>query len=733
MSHPPRVAILGGGIAGLAAAWELSRPERRGAVGSITVYQRGWRLGGKGASSRGAHGRIEEHGLHVWLGYYENAFRMMRECYAELDRPRTDPGSPILRWDDAFRPASTIGLGEQHGAEWRHWIAQFAENDERPGDPDADAAPMTAAELVRRALLLLRDFGTSLVERAAPATPEPSLVLSTDPMPPVPLRTRRRRGLVGDLAADAALVAALGVIASIDALRLPTDVLGDRGAAFMDAVDVVVARLHDDLEQRVHDDDAARRTWQFVDLLRTIVRGMLTDRLLDRPEGYAAVDDEDYRDWLVRHGAKAETIASPLVRVVYDLVFGYEDGDDARPRFAAGTGLLLSGKMFFDYRGAIFWKMTAGMGDVVFAPLYDALRARGVEFRLFHAVDALRTSEDGERIDAVDFGVQARPRDDVGEYEALVDVGGLRCWPATPRRELLMWAGDDLGDDLESFWCATPDVESVTLRVGVDFDVVVLAIPVGMHRHVCADLLANARTPQWREMTDHLGTAATQGVQLWMTVDEDALGWHAPDVTTSGHPGAFHTYASMSHLLAREAWPSGDHPMSLAYFCHVLPAADPAPREDREYPSRERARVRARVVDYLMGDVRHLWPGAIEHGDFRWDTLWATPDAHGMARLDGQYVCANVDPSDRYVLSLPGTGRFRLRADESGYDNLFLAGDWTDSGLNAGCIEGAVVSGIQAANAVIGAPLLTRVAGFYLSHDRSPERPWSAATTAAGS
>jgi len=31
--------------------------------------------------------------LHVWLGFYENAFRLLRECYAELDR---DP-PPALR------------------------------------------------------------------------------------------------------------------------------------------------------------------------------------------------------------------------------------------------------------------------------------------------------------------------------------------------------------------------------------------------------------------------------------------------------------------------------------------------------------------------------------------------------------------------------------------------------------------------------------------------------------
>ena len=75
---------------------------------------------------------------------------------------------------------------------------------------------------------------------------------------------------------------------------------------------------------------------------------------------------------------------------------------------------------------------------------------------------------------------------------------------------------------------------------------------------------------------------------------------------------------------------------------------------------------------------------------------------------------ANVDPSDRYVQSLPGTDRYRLRPDESGYDNLVLAGDWTDCGLNAGCIEAATLSGLQAANAVLGRPRQHRIAGFYL-------------------
>ena len=39
-------------MAGLTTAWELSAGDWRAGLDSITVVQRGWRLGGKGASSR---------------------------------------------------------------------------------------------------------------------------------------------------------------------------------------------------------------------------------------------------------------------------------------------------------------------------------------------------------------------------------------------------------------------------------------------------------------------------------------------------------------------------------------------------------------------------------------------------------------------------------------------------------------------------------------------------------
>src|SRR5262249_34868038 len=136
-----KIAIVGGGCAAMAAAFELSHP-RHGGRYEITVYQMGFRLGGKGASGRGPADRIEEHGLHLWMGFYENAFRMMRECYAELGRdPRT---CPIAAFQDAFAPAPDVGVAERsREGRWAPWIAHFPPGHGWPGDPLADRNPFS--------------------------------------------------------------------------------------------------------------------------------------------------------------------------------------------------------------------------------------------------------------------------------------------------------------------------------------------------------------------------------------------------------------------------------------------------------------------------------------------------------------------------------------------------------------------------------------------------------------
>src|SRR5215207_550753 len=118
MAKLEKIAILGGGAGSLAAAYHLTTSADWRERYEITVYQQGWRLGGKGASGRNAQlaQRIEEHGLHIWFGFYANSFAMMRAVYAELDRP---VDAPLARWDQAFRPHDYLALAEPVGDAWR--------------------------------------------------------------------------------------------------------------------------------------------------------------------------------------------------------------------------------------------------------------------------------------------------------------------------------------------------------------------------------------------------------------------------------------------------------------------------------------------------------------------------------------------------------------------------------------------------------------------------------------
>ena len=78
--------------------------------------------------------------------------------------------------------------------------------------------------------------------------------------------------------------------------------------------------------------------------------------------------------------------------------------------------------------------MNAGMGDVVFAPLYQVLRRRGVRFDFFHKLTNLGLSAggaDSPPVESLEFDVQARTLSG-GEYEPLCWVKDLPCWPARP-------------------------------------------------------------------------------------------------------------------------------------------------------------------------------------------------------------------------------------------------------------------------------------------------------------
>ncbi len=675
----PHVAILGGGTAGLTTAWRLTDPEVRSQVGTVTVYQRGFRLGGKGASSRGVNDRIEEHGLHIWLGYYDNAFRIIRECYAEIDRPTTDPESPIRTWQDAFAPAPNVGLEDLHDGRWATWTAQFSMNDELPGEPIGQVAPVTVVDLFRRSLGLISDFYRSL-DWGDKVTPE-SILIATG------------------------LSAGMGIATAAESEL-------QRMAPWLPSLDpflTLVDQIRKTLLPRVSDHDPSRRLWHLFDVVTAQIRGIIRDDLMSK--GFGSIDHLDYRHWIRAHGASAESIDSALVRGLYNLAFSHRGGDPNDIQFPAGLGLFLSMKTFFDYKGSIFWKMQAGMGDVVMAPLYEALRARGVRFEFFHRVEDLHLSADRAGVSAITLGRQVRLAEGHREYSPLVSYGGLPCFPAEVDLDQID-ADESLHDhDLESFWCQWPDAERVRLERGRDFDQVVLAIPIGMIPHIADELIA--ANDDWRTMVDTMETVGTQAFQLWLAPDEERLGWSEPGATVTNYVDSYDTFASMSHLLTLERWPDEDRPHSLAYFCSSMPA-ESDDRTDPDQPRRALDQARNEALTYLEESIGHYFPAAVgPDGQFRWSLLCGS-DATDVGAFDSQFVTANVDPSNRYVQALPGAAEVRLRPGDSRFEGLHLAGDWTDCGLNAGCVEATVLSGIGAANSVLGLPRGERITGGYL-------------------
>jgi uncharacterized protein with NAD-binding domain and iron-sulfur cluster len=698
----------------LTAAFELTRPEHNGRY-EVTVYQMGWRLGGKGASGRGRASRIEEHGLHLWMGFYENAFRLMRECYAE--RHRAFPGCRFADWQDAFKPAPDIGVADRVEDGWSFWLAHFPPGQGLPGDRST-SDPFTVTFYLRQSAMLIEELirSAAAMESGRPeeaGQPQPTRSGAMDAL----ADSVRALLRYGPLAGAAALAEAAGMLREMLTMFTPP-VAREAAGLPIELLDAITTEARRQMQRQLDGDRQLRRVWQVIDLILAVLRGSFRFSLALDPRGFDAINDYDWREWLRMNGASEQSLNSGFMRGIYDLAFAFEDGDVSRPRLAAGVALRGAMRMFFTYRGALFWRMSAGMGDVVFAPLYQVLQERGVRFEFFHRLRNIglpkTAAAEAPYAAELTFDVQARIRGG-GEYQPLVDVHNVPSWPSSPDYEQLEDGKrfEREGRAFEASW----DQRRAgvrTLRAGCDFDFVVLALSVGAVPEVAGELIAQA--PAWSDMVRHVKTVSTQAFQLWLREDTAELGWpHAP-ANLSGFVEPFDTWAEMSHLIPEENWT--EPVKSVAYFCSVLPDNGRQGAPITEAGSREqRETVRANAVGFLNRHAGTLWPNAINERGFRWSLLAAedgasrTDDA-ASARFETQFWTANVNPTDRYVLSLPGSIRYRISPLDMTFDNLTIAGDWTATGLDTGCIESAVMSGRLAAHAVSGQPALEEIVGY---------------------
>lgn len=678
-----KVAVLGGGPAGIAAAFELSAtPELRERF-EVTVYQPGWRLGGKCASGRNLehHGRIEEHGLHLWLGFYDNAFRLMRAAYEQLDRPS---GHPLATLEDAFEPCDELVLYDRQGKGWEAFPFVWPRNEQIPG---GDYPLPDFWEIMVRVSGWAISTWNALRPRSLQSLgPEQHLLrLARD-------LSRAHRAL-GKLPLPCVPIGSLNGIAAA------------KEASVARLVALLLSRFRDWLwehvvRERCERDSHLRLFFTMFDTFASATAGIVADGVLEH--GWEIINDRDLCDWLTDHGAKEITVGatpeqrSPLLRAVYDIAFAYPGGVIADADAAAGTAMNDLLRLAFGYRGSLFYRMKAGMGDTVLTPFYEVLRRRRVKFRFFHSVTDLRLSSDGDVIDEVDVVPQVKLRH--APYHPLVSVEGLRCWPSEP-----IWSRLEDGGQLKkagvNFELDSNPLKRkpVTLVRGKDFDAIVLAIPVGALGQICSHIAE--RHDRFANMINSAETVCTQAFQLWLTKSTPELGWaQSTNSVTGSFLEPIDTWSDMTHLLPREAWPAVNRPRGIAYFCGVL---DDRPGEDHAAAT---ARVKKNARTFLERDLRTMWPraGTAAGGGIDWKILASGQSHAGRSRLAAQYWRANTTGSERYVLTPANSMAHRLGAEESGVANLMLAGDWTRNGIDGGCVEAAMTSGMQAARALIG-------------------------------
>ena len=127
MSSTRKVAVLGAGPAGLAAAFALTDSPELRARHAVTIYQLGWRAGGKSATGRAMDKgwRIEQNSSHYLFGCYGNSFALVRRAY-EVLREHGESGFGDYRRE--FVPRSLLVAKRDVGdGKWESWFRYFPE------------------------------------------------------------------------------------------------------------------------------------------------------------------------------------------------------------------------------------------------------------------------------------------------------------------------------------------------------------------------------------------------------------------------------------------------------------------------------------------------------------------------------------------------------------------------------------------------------------------------------
>ncbi|MBB3699595.1 NAD(P)-binding protein [Flammeovirga yaeyamensis] len=719
-SKPRRIAVLGGGLSAMTSVYTLMQEPNWEEKYDITVYQLGWRIGGKGASGVNPEigYRIEEHGLHLWMGFYENAFKMIKDVYKNLDRPKD---APMSTFEKAFSKQDYFIFTENVNNKWVDWKVPFPALPGKVGDgqlPSVEEILEAVSDFIihhivgwledhlshiknKSWLQKIVDFFIKLFGGKSDAEVQK-------------IKDRFFHHLEEELdALDDEIIARIQPLFSKVVKRMTEKLKNDEDVSdVLESWRKIKNWIWDLLGDLVEENDTARRAWLAVDFGTTLFTGMLKDKVLTVQDGklhfdFEVINDIDYGDWLQKHGASEEhTVGSPIVRAMYDGPFAFLKGNPHTPNVEAGTILNIFLRLGFTCKENIVWRMDAGMGDTIFGPIYeDLVRKKPDMFKFFHAVRDITLTEDNSAIDKVVIGKQVTLKED--NYNPLVNVKGLDCWPSRPMYDQIddkeAKELQDRNINLESSWTDWEDRDTIILNKDEDFDEVIFGFSLATIPHVASELIdAN---DDWYTMLQKMRTVQTQAYQYWFNKDAKGLGIEE-DKLQSTYVEPVDTFCAMNQVLDKEDWPKEYDPKYVAYSCGVFQDAEYIPPFNvHDFPEKEQERVKENLKEYIDKYLQHLIPNLYnEKGEFDWDALVDLQNGKGEERISSIYTRVNIDPSERYVLSVVDSSKYRLKTNQTGFSNLYVTGDWIQNGMNAGFVEGAVISGLLTAKALSDQP-----------------------------
>lgn len=650
---PIKVAILGGGCGGVSAAYHLSSPALGGRF-QVSLYTQGWRLGGKGASARNPdeNYRIQEHGLHVLFGFHKTVFQVLKETYDTL----ADNTVRFKTVEEAFSSTRDVTLMQRvptgSKGEWEAWHFKFPP---LPGEPWDQSAFSFDARVVQRIIPWIRDH------------------LLANFMP------------VGDQTGKELLNNAAQIVEEMLVLRAE-DPAANLRTKLTGILRQFIEWFRNNLESHALRRPSGFEICALIDLATAVSIGYVQDVLPFGEVGFNRINDQEYKDWLLQHGADARYIWTAPVRCLYDLGFAFQDGfptTEQNGKIAAGVALKVTLLLCMGYNDAPLWRTNAAMGEVIFAPIYRVLESRNVEINFFHRLTNLHLAPGGRDISAIELSQQLLLKK---KYEPIFKHDQLWCWPPEPRWQFIKGgaAMRDKAWDTESVLC-TYEAGRKTIKAGDKFDVAILAIPPASLPYCGQELLLRGR--KIAKMHAELSWVATQSVQLWLGKTVDQLGFPLGRILTS-YEEALSSWADWDQMLKVEDW--GASASSLVFLCGVfVPRVFAGPIPDREYQFRQSQYVGEAFQKWIDLFGKRIWPKAFKGSKF------------DSSLVVSAYARANIDPTEQYVQSFPGSIKHRLHPDGSGIDNLYLAGDWTATKINGGSSETAFESGKSAAEAII--------------------------------